>query len=347
MAIGAVGTHAVAHARGAGASTTGATGAGPYPDQHGAVAHSAASPTYDPARGGLSADLPVGAAAGPYGGPYAPPDEIGEGHLDALTLPPPRVARNGTGPATVEVEMTVVERSHQISRAHRIDAWSYNGTTPGPIIRATEGDLLRIRFTNATGHDHNLHFHGRHSPLHDGWEPVPPGGEVVYEIEAGPAGVHPYHCHTMPIDAHINRGLYGTFIVDPPGGRPDAHEVVLVLSGFDVDGDGRNEVYAWNGIAGYFTKYPIKLPAGDPVRAYVVNATEYDPIASFHLHAETFSVRPAGMGDQPAFHTDVVTLGQMDRAVLEFTLSEVGRYMFHPHQHAIAHRGAMGWFSAI
>ena len=78
----------------------------------------------------------------------------------------------------------------------------------------------------------------------------------------------------MPIDAHINRGLYGTFIVDPPGGHPDAHEVVLVLSGFDVDGDGRNEVYAWNGIAGYFTKYPIKLPAGDPVRAYVVNATE-------------------------------------------------------------------------
>jgi FtsP/CotA-like multicopper oxidase with cupredoxin domain len=37
----------------------------------------------------------------------------------------------------------------------------------------------------------------------------------------------------------------------------------------------------------------------------------------------------------------------MDRAILEFTLSERGRYMFHPHQHSIAHRGAMGWFAAI
>ena len=333
MVIGAVGTHAVAHARGSEAA--------PAADQYGTAAHFAAVPTYDPARGGLSADLPVGAAAGPYGGPFAPPDDLDEHHLDALTIPPPRT----TG--TVEVEMAVVERTHRISRAHQLQAWSYNGTTPGPIIRATEGDLVRIRFTNATGHDHNLHFHGRHSPLHDGWEPVPPGGEVVYEIEAGPAGVHPYHCHTMPIDAHINRGLYGTFIVDPPGGRPDAHEVVLVLSGFDLDGDGRNEVYAWNGVAGYYTKFPIKLPAGEPVRAYVVNATEYDPIASFHLHAETFAVHPAGMGEQPAFHSDVVTLGQMDRAILEFTLSEVGRYMFHPHQHSIASRGAMGWFSAL
>ena len=37
----------------------------------------------------------------------------------------------------------------------------------------------RIRLRNATPNDHNLHFHGRHSPVHDGWEPVPPGGEVA------------------------------------------------------------------------------------------------------------------------------------------------------------------------
>ncbi len=291
--------------------------------------------------GVLSSELPTGAAAGPYGADHSVPDQLDANALDLRTYPPS--PRRGT----LEVEMAVVERSLQVSRAHTVEAWTYNGTAPGPIIRATEGDALRVHFVNSTGHDHNLHFHGRHSPLHDGWEPVPPGGETVYEIEAGPAGVHPYHCHTMPIDRHIAKGLYGTLIVDPRDGRPNAHEVVLALSGWDVDEDGRNEVYGYNGVAGFYQKYPIKVPVGEPVRAYVLNMVEFDPIASFHLHAEMFDVYPAGMGEAPAFTTDVVTMGQMDRAILEFTLSELGRYMFHPHQHSMMSRGAMGWFAAV
>ncbi|WP_370326766.1 multicopper oxidase domain-containing protein [Euzebya sp.] len=334
VVVGSVGTHAVSHARSAGAMT------GPVAEA-GVVGHGDGVVYGGGADGRLSGDLPAGDAAGPYGGPYAAPSGLAADALDALTVPPP--PRTGT----VEVDLSVVEQPHQISRAHAIDAWTYAGSVPGPIIRATEGETIRVRFANRTGHDHNVHFHGRHSPLVDGWEPVPPGSEVVYELTAGPAGVHPYHCHTMPIDAHIARGLYGTLIVDPPGGRPDAHEVVLLLSGFDVDGDGRNEVYAWNGVAGFYERYPIKVPTGEPVRAYVLNAVEYDPVASFHLHAQTFDVYPAGVGDAPASHTDVITLGQMDRAILEFTLPEIGRYMFHPHQHSIAGRGAMGWFAAI
>jgi FtsP/CotA-like multicopper oxidase with cupredoxin domain len=289
----------------------------------------------------LSGGLPAGSDAGPYAGDYSPPADVAEDHLDPLTIPPP--AR--TGP--VGLEMGVIERPLAVSSAYTVEAWTYNGTVPGPIIRATEGQTIRIRFRNNTVHDHNLHFHGRHSPLHDGWEPIPPGGETVYEIEAGPVGVHPYHCHTMPIDTHISKGLFGTLIVDPQGGRPDAHEFVLALNGWDPNEDGVNELYAWNGIAGFFETYPIKVPAGEPIRAYIVNAVEYDPIASFHLHAETFDVYPTGAGDAPTAHTDVITMGQMERAMIEFSLAERGRYMFHPHQHRLAHRGATGWFAAI
>jgi FtsP/CotA-like multicopper oxidase with cupredoxin domain len=99
----------------------------------------------------------------------------------------------------------------------------------------------------------------------DGWEPIPPGGEFVYEIEAGPVGVHPYHCHTMPLAEHVRRGLYGTMIVDPPGGRPHSQEVLLLLSGFTVDGY-HNAVVAWNGVAGFYARHPIKLTVGEPVR---------------------------------------------------------------------------------
>jgi plastocyanin len=35
------------------------------------------------------------------------------------------------------------------------------------------------------------------------------------------------------------------------------------------------------------------------------------------------------------------------RAMVEFTLPDYGRYMFHPHQLWLADRGAMGWFAAI
>ena len=324
LIAGGLAQHAVAHAATAGSSD----GVDPHAEER-----------YS--EGVLSGQLPTGAAAGMYGGDFDPPDAASEGDLDARTLAPAR--RSGR----LELEMEVVEVGLSISRSHRIEAWTYDGFVPGPVIRATEGDLIRIRFRNPTGHPHNLHFHGRHSPTQDGWEPVPPGGEVVYEIDAGPAGVHPYHCHTMPIDRHIARGLYGTLIVDPKGGRPPARELVLVLGGFDPDDAGYNAVYAWNGVAGFFAKYPIKVEAGEPIRLYLLNAVEFDPVASFHLHAQTFDVWPSGMGERPAWHGDVIGLGQMERAMLEFTLPERGRYMFHPHQHSMAARGAMGWFAAV
>jgi FtsP/CotA-like multicopper oxidase with cupredoxin domain len=123
--------------------------------------------------------------------------------------------------------------------------------------------------------------------------------------------------------------------------------VTLLLSGFSNGEIGRNGVVAWNGLAGFYHHYPIKVPVGELVRAYVVNMLEYEPLASFHLHAETFDVYPAGMGTKPAFRDDTIALTQGQRAMIEFTLPHYGRYMFHPHQHWLADRGAVGWFAAV
>jgi nitrite reductase (NO-forming) len=280
-----------------------------------------------------------------YGHGVGPPPGIEPGALDAVTFPPPM--RN-TAPGTEhDIEIAVTERLLEVASGVHIEAWTYNGQVPAPTIRVTEGDLMRIHFENRTGHAHNVHFHGSHRPEQDGWEPVPPGGSHVYEIVAGPAGVHPYHCHTAPLAEHISRGLYGMLIVDPPEGRPPAFEMALMLSGFSNEQIGRNGVVAWNGMAGFYHHYPIKVPVGELVRAYVVNMLEYESVASFHLHAETFDVYPAGMGLEPVFRDDTIVLGQGQRAILEFTLPTVGRYMFHPHQHWLADKGAMGWFAAV
>lgn len=280
-----------------------------------------------------------------YGHMQGPPIGIDASALDLQTRPP---APDGLPAGSLrEIEITVEERLIEVGDGVFFEAWTYNGSVPGPIIRATEGDLVRIRFQNRTGHAHSLHFHGSHRPEMDGWEPVPSGGETVYEIEAGPAGLHPYHCHTAPLAEHIARGLYGMMIVDPPGGRSEAHEVALVLSGFSNESIGRNGIVAWNGVAGFYYQYPIKVPVGERVRVYIVNMLEYESIGSFHLHAETFDVYPAGMGDDPVFRDDTIALAQGQRAIIEFSLPRYGRYMFHPHQHWLADRGAMGWFAAI
>ncbi len=281
---------------------------------------------------------------GGYGGVHTPPLHLPADHLDAITIPPP-VAPLESEPR--EIEMVVTERQILVAEDTTAAAWTYGGTAPGPIIRATEGQRLRIRLVNRTSHPHNLHLHGRHSPQMDGWEPVPAGEETVYDLTAAPFGIHPYHCHTSPLAEHIARGLYGAFIVDPPTPRPPAREFVLLLSGWDLDGDGRNEVFTYNGVAGFFHRHPIKVPVGERVRCYVLNMTEYDPVASFHLHAQTFDVFWHGTTLEPDLHADTVTLAQGDRAIVEFTLPERGRYMFHPHQHHMADRGAMGWFAAI
>jgi nitrite reductase (NO-forming) len=119
------------------------------------------------------------------------------------------------------------------------------------------------------------------------------------------------------------------------------------LCGFDIDGDGRNDIYTWNGLAGYYERFPLKVPVGELVRIYLMNMLDHDPLASFHLHAQTFDVYRSGTSLIPQERTDIVGLGPAERVILEFRLPRRGRYMFHPHQSHMAERGAMGWIVAI
>ncbi|MEO8032606.1 MAG: multicopper oxidase domain-containing protein [Gemmatimonadota bacterium] len=273
-----------------------------------------------------------------------PPESLGPQALDMLTIPPP--FEPGARGRARRFELTALEMPVEVARGRTFQAWSYNGTVPGPILRATEGDQLAVHYTNKGSHPHNVHFHGTHDVNQDGWEPVPVGGEVTYRFTAEPFGVHPYHCHALPVSEHMAHGLYGTMIVDPPGGRPAARELVLAFSGFDLDGDGQNDLYAWNGVAGFFARYPIKVPVGELVRIYLVNLSASDPSVSFHLHAQTFDLYRTGTRLVPDERTDTVTLGPLERAILEFRLPTRGRYMFQPHQQRMAEAGAMGWLAA-
>jgi FtsP/CotA-like multicopper oxidase with cupredoxin domain len=238
------------------------------------------------------------------------------------------------------------DKTIEIAPGVTYPAWTYNGRIPGPTIRAREGDRLRIVLVNGSDHPHSIHFHGVHSATMDGvFKQVPPGGSFTYEFDAEPFGVHLYHCHTPPLPKHISKGLYGAFIVDPHQGRAKAdHEFVMVMNGIDVDFDDENDFYAINTIAFHYHKNPIKIKVGQLVRVFLVNMLEFDPINSFHLHANFFHYYPTGTSLTPNEYTDTIAQMQGQRGILEFRYKHPGRYMFHAHKAEFAELGWTGFF---
>jgi FtsP/CotA-like multicopper oxidase with cupredoxin domain len=175
------------------------------------------------------------------------------------------------------------------------------------------------------------------------FEVVLPGSTFTYEFPASPYGMHVYHCHVSPLGQHINKGLYGAFIVDPPQPREPARELVMVLNGYDTDGDGKNDYYTVNGGAFYYARYPIRVNRGELVRIYLANMTEFDLINSFHLHGELFRYYPTGSTDQFEY-TDTVMLCQGQRGIIELEFHNAGVFMFHAHQSEFSDAGWMGYF---
>ncbi|MGB7632576.1 MAG: multicopper oxidase domain-containing protein [Nitrososphaeraceae archaeon] len=233
----------------------------------------------------------------------------------------------------------------EISPGVFYNVWTFNGTVPGPTIRATEGDIVRINFINNGSMPHSLHLHGVHPANMDGvFEMISPGGEFTYEFTAEPFGVFPYHCHMTPLEEHIAHGLYGAFIVDPKTARPPADEMVMVMNGYDTDFDTENNFYTVNGVPYYYMHHPVQIQKDKLVRIYLVNMLEFDPVNNFHLHANMFNYYPSGTRLQPDELTDIVTTNQGERGILEFTYKYPGKYMFHAHKTEFAEKGWMGTF---
>ena len=352
---------------------------------------------------------------------------------------------------TIRQFTLIVEENQKIPvtyEGHILDAWTFNGTIPGPTIRVTEGDLVRIKVINSNenSNPHSLHTHSIHFAKNDGVSmggypggAISPGRSFTYEFVAQPYGVYPYHCHVDPIADHINRGLYGMMIIDPLEPRPQMTEMAMLLNGYDLDldlegptkippaalfqtledsnmtedmtenetsteanmtedmtenetsteanmtedmtenetgteanttlvssdmesadtedsgddesseeddggADRVNEIYTVNGKAFDYMMNPIVLQTGKPYRIFLVNMLEFDLVNSFHLHGAMFNYYTAGTDETADYNTDIVTLSQGDRGIMEFTYAYAGTYMFHAHQTEFTDLGWMGLF---
>jgi FtsP/CotA-like multicopper oxidase with cupredoxin domain len=150
---------------------------------------------------------------------------------------------------------------------HIFEGWTFNGTIPGPTIRVTEGDLVRIRVINSNDNINAHSFYaqpinfGKDNAFTKSGQPggtISPGRSFTYEFVAEPYGVYPYYCHVEPMADHINRGLYGVMIIDPKEPRPQMEEMAMLLNGYDLDLD---------------LEGPTKLPLVVPIEGAQANLT--------------------------------------------------------------------------
>jgi FtsP/CotA-like multicopper oxidase with cupredoxin domain len=132
----------------------------------------------------------------------------------------PHIMTDERGTAVKVFHLTVEDVTFEIFPGKTIQGWGFNGLIPGPTIRVSEGDHIRIILTNNTTTEHTLHIHGQKKSVemdgvpYLGQKPLKKGESYTYEFEVQNPGTHWYHCHVDSAH-HVDMGMYGAFIVKP------------------------------------------------------------------------------------------------------------------------------------
>lgn len=261
----------------------------------------------------------------------------------------PVIKRNGQ---TVFIDMTAQVTDVEISQGIFYNAWTFNGTVPGPVIRVKEGDTLVFTLDNRDPElEHSMDFHAVHAAPNRKFIDVMPGEERTFTYEASSPGVFMYHCGTDPILEHIANGMYGTIIVEPKDGYPSDGEVdreyVLVQSEWYAEHDmeaflnEQPEYVVFNGNDFGLKEEPLTARVGETVRIYVSNAGP-NHTSSFHVVGTIFDrVYVDGHPENLMKGMQTVMLPASGGAVVEFTVKEDGDYPIVSHQFNHATKGAV------
>ena len=235
-------------------------------------------------------------------------------------------------------------------------AITINGTVPGPVIRATEGDRVVVTVKNNLEESTAIHWHGLHVPnAMDGvegltQEGINPGQAFRYEFLASHAGTFMYHSHSHARSVEqIDAGLYGMFIIDPQNTRGHPRfdrEVLMMLSAWAIaegGGHGATPGGHANAMAGmaynYFTingkAYPDTpewtVKRGEVVRVRIANVSNL--IHPMHLHGHDFAVLAKDgeplKNPQPM---NTVNVAPGETYDIAFVANNPGAWLFHCHE---------------
>ncbi|NUQ86647.1 MAG: copper oxidase [Anaerolineales bacterium] len=245
-------------------------------------------------------------------------------------------------------ELTTKAVQWEILDGVTVTAFTYNGTVPGPMIRVTEGDQVRVIVKNELPVPTTIHWHGVEVPnAMDGipgvtQDPIQPGETFTYEFTAKPAGTFMYHSHYEG-DVQVSVGLYAPFIIDPrePEANPPAVDKALMLSEWRVDNGLTYAAMPMGGMEpNYFTINGKSFPAtetitvkkGDRVRLRFIGIGQF--IHPMHLHGFPFKIVATDGHPVPEaaqLTKDTISVAPGERYDIEFVATETGQWMLHCH----------------
>ncbi len=237
------------------------------------------------------------------------PVPAGESNVAYAPNVPPAATR--TEQAIVDVHFDVVEGVQAIDpNGTQYTTWGYRlhgddtvtTGTPGPMIRARVGDIVRFTLTNNGAMPHNVDFHavtGQGGGAAD--TTVAPGETATIEARLLYPGIFMYHCAAGDVPQHIVQGMYGGILVDPQEPLANVeHELYMVQSEYYTTTDASGALITdraavtnedptfvvFNGAAGSLTgDNAPKMQVGERMRIYFVNAglnldSNFHPIGS-------------------------------------------------------------------
>lgn len=186
----------------------------------------------------------------------------------------------------------------EVVKGHRVVAYTINGIVPGPAVRVTANDHIRITLVNHLSQSTSMHWHGLMLPSSVdgvpgvGQKPIEPGQSYTYDftVHDQDVGTHWYHSHDNDL-TQVPGGFYGAFIVDPRPGTPEA----LAQPKADVEyTEFISEMTSPEGV--YYTingksfpdTQPILLKHGQTVHIRMIGASEM--MHPMHLHGHFFNI---------------------------------------------------------
>ncbi len=255
----------------------------------------------------------------------------------------PLTPRVENGVKVFDLEAKVVQ--WEVEPGVKREAWTFGGTVPGPLIRVTEGDRVRINLKNSLPESTSLHPHGqdlRGSNEMDGVSflttpPTKPGESTVYEFVASPSGTHMYHSH-HDSTKQVALGMLGPLVVDP---KDKASMPVVDQEYIEVLNDGPLG-YTINGKS-FPATAPIVAKKGERVLVRWMN--EGALLHPMHLHGSRMTVvaRDGAPLAQP-MKLDVLTVAPGERWDVLLDTSNPGKWAWHCHvlPHAEGEKGLYG-----
>jgi FtsP/CotA-like multicopper oxidase with cupredoxin domain len=245
-------------------------------------------------------------------------------------------------------EITCQQVDWEIEPGKKIRAFTYNGIVPGPEIRVTEGDTVRVVCKNEMTESTSVHWHGVLVPNNmDGvpylnQPPITPGSSFTYEFVARNPGSHMYHSHHNAAE-QVTKGLIGSFIIEPKDKSKDPafdKEYVMVLNDTGVG-------LTINGKSFPYTQ-PLTAKKGQKLRVRYMN--EGLLIHPMHLHGMYQLVfAKDGMTLPAPYYADTLNIAPGERYDVLVDCEEPGLWAFHCHilTHAESAHGMFGMVTVL